>query len=64
MEFYVKSFRCNQAKHSPSQKKVLSLSLLGEVCAAHRLAHAWFLEITLMHEYMCVCVYALDAINN
>ena len=30
--------------------------------------HSWFLEITLMHEYMCVCVcvrvYASEIINN
>ena len=37
--------------------------LLNQVCAGLWPAHAWFLDIDLVHE-VCVCVSAPEASNN
>ena len=42
---------------------------LNQACAGHRPAHAWFLEIDLVHEVcvcmcVCICVSAPEASNN
>ena len=39
-------------------------TLLNQARAGHRPAHAWFIEITSVRMYVCVCVSAPQAMNN